>query len=79
MYLEGSVSQDFRPLFLSRFKPIWAPDKHAKEFSNSVLRYSIIKLSPQCAAHRGDRLFGVYKDHLHGVIHTAEITNSKIL
>ena len=63
MYLEGSVSQDFRPLFLSRFKPIWAPDKHAKEFSNSVLispRYSIIKLAPQCAAHRGDDLCSVH-------------------
>ena len=41
-----SVSRDFRPPFLSWFEPIWAPDKQANVFSNSVsilLRYSITK------------------------------------
>ena len=33
---KGSVSRDFRPLFFSWFKPIWAPDKQPKVFSESV-------------------------------------------
>ena len=45
-FLKGSVSQDFWPFF-PWFKPIWAPDKQAKVFLNSVLilpRYLITKL-----------------------------------
>ena len=58
--LKGSMSRDFDLRF---FKPICAPDTQAKVFSNLVSispRYSIIKLSPQCAAHRGDDLCGVH-------------------
>ena len=33
---KGSVSRDFWPLFFPWFKPIWAPDKQAKVFSNLV-------------------------------------------
>ena len=42
--LKGLCHQIFWPLFLPWFIPIWAPDKQAKVFSNSVLilpRYSI--------------------------------------
>ena len=46
--VKGSVSQDFWPPFFLwfQFQPIWAPDKQAKVFSNSVsisLRYLITK------------------------------------
>ena len=43
---KGSVSRDLRPPFFSWFDPIWAPDKQAKVFSNSLSispRYSITK------------------------------------
>ena len=43
---KGSVSRDLRPPFFSWFNPIWAPDKQAKVFSNSLSispRYSITK------------------------------------
>ena len=66
--IKGSVSQDIWPPFFPWFKPIWAPDKQAKVFLNSVailLRYSITKLSQRCAAHHGVNLPGVQ--------HTAEI------
>ena len=53
-WFKGSVSQDLQPLFLL-FEPIWATDKQV--FSNTYglisPSYSITKLSPWCAAHRG--------------------------
>ena len=35
-FFKGSVSRDFRPQFCFWFKPIWAPYKQAKVFSNPV-------------------------------------------
>ena len=46
MKLNGSVSRDFQHLFWAWFEIIWAPDKQAEIFSNSVSispRYSILK------------------------------------
>ena len=43
MHLKGQSNQIFDPQFISSFVPIWAPDKQAKVYSNSVsisLRYS---------------------------------------
>ena len=41
--LKGQSNEILDPQFISSFKPIWAPDKQAKVFSNFVsisLRYS---------------------------------------
>ena len=44
IHIKGSVSRDFRPPVFLWFEPIWAPDKQAKVFSNSISpRYSITK------------------------------------
>ena len=43
MHLKGQSNEIFDPQFISSFVPIWAPDKQAKVYSNSVsisLRYS---------------------------------------
>ena len=45
-WLKGAVSRDFRTLFFSLIKPIWAPDEHAKMvfLKNSFSRrYSNLK------------------------------------
>ena len=71
MSLKG-VSRDFP---FSWFKPIWAPDKQPKVFSNLVSispRYSKTNWSLRCVAHRWDRLC-VYRDHLPGVMNTGEM------
>ena len=56
---KGSVPQDFRPPVFSWFGLIWATEKQAEVFSNSP-RFSITKLSPRCAAHRGDEKFFLF-------------------
>ena len=62
----GSVSKICDLQFFSLFQPIWTPDKQATVFSNSVLissRYSLTKLSPRCAAHRGNQKFCIVNQH----------------
>ena len=60
--LKGVCHEIFDLRFFSWFQPIWAPDKQAEVFSNSVSispRYSITKFeksTPRCASHRGVKI-----------------------
>ena len=58
-------------LHFSWFESIWAPDKQAKVFSNSVSispRFSITKLSTRCAAHRGDTKMFLVRVNQHFIL-----------
>ena len=46
---------------------------HREDCLCSVM-YTTDRSTPRCAAHRRDRLHGVHRDHLRGVLHIAEIT-----
>ena len=62
--LKGVCHEIFYPYFFMIRTHIWASDKQANIFSNSVSispRYSITKWSPRFAAHCWDDLRGVHQ------------------
>ena len=70
MCIKGSVSQDFRPQFISWFKPIWAPDKQVKyfrivfRFRRDIRSQSLKNSTLQCAWHHVVKILGLENQNI---------------